>query len=312
MNKEEKFLNYLEGLKTDGNAELLESISEGFKTLVEYRVNGSIEDRSVDIMESEDDMVDDPIAEDPESTSSRGYTVSDVENMSLEEILKWNGMTLESFNERVKDFNPVEVNEEIAYWVGEVEKQADDFDIVYGSDQLGDLDTPLDESTSVVKARIFGKNSDQARNAEYLEKQKEGVAAGIKAAGAKNKEAFAALNEEGEVDEEVMMEVGEGDVKGQLTPALLRAVDNSVEEKIREMASMIDRQKLVSNDEQKLKYLKHMRGQLWREELLNRGVNPAQAKGLMPAMNESVEEADTKLLDFIDSAFKLFQIAKPE
>lgn len=249
MNKEEKFLNYLEGLKTAGNVELLESISEGFKTLVEYRVNGSIEERSVDIMESEDDMVDDPIAEDPESVDEN---------------------------------------------------------------QLGDLDTPLDESTSVVKSRIFGKNSDQARNAEYLEKQKEGVAAGIKAAGAKNKEAFAALNEEGEVDEEVMMEVGEGDVKGQLTPALLRAVDDTVEEKIRKMADMIEKQKLVSNDEQKLKYLKHMRGQLWREELLNRGVNPEQAKGLMPAMNESVEEADNKLLDFIDSAFKLFQIAKPE
>lgn len=256
MNKEEKFLNYLEGLKTAGNVELLESISEGFKTLVEYRVNGSIEERSVDIMESEDDMVDDPIAEDPES---------------------------------------VDENE------------------------LGDLDTPLDESTSVVKSRIFGKNSDQARNAEYLEKQKEGVAAGIKAAGAKNKEAFAALNEEGEYDvggvseeENAMMEVGEGDVKGQLTPALLRAVDDTVEEKIRKMADMIEKQKLVSNDEQKLKYLKHMRGQLWREELLNRGVNPEQAKGLMPAMNESVEEADNKLLDFIDSAFKLFQIAKPE
>lgn len=64
MKKEEKFLNYLEQLKNVGNADLMESVITGFKTLVEYQVNGNIAERQVDIMESE--MVDDIKAEDPE------------------------------------------------------------------------------------------------------------------------------------------------------------------------------------------------------------------------------------------------------
>jgi len=59
MNREAKFIDYLEGLKNEGNVELLENITEGFKTLVEYRVEGSPSEKVVDIMESEEEIQDD-------------------------------------------------------------------------------------------------------------------------------------------------------------------------------------------------------------------------------------------------------------
>ena len=221
MNREEKFINYLEGLKTDGNAELLESISSGFKTLVEYRIGGTPAEKAVDIMESgEDLMTDDIAAEDPES----------LEDSVEDEVM------------------------------------------------AGDLDTPLDES--IVKVR-------------------EGLSGGTS-------------TEENAADPEPVLEVGEGEVKGSLSPAILRAVDDEVEKKIQVMAQMIDRQKLTSNPEQKQQYLNHMRGQLWRDNLLDKGIDPAKAKGLMPAMNESIEDANAALLDFVDTAFKIFSIDKGE
>lgn len=197
MNREEKFINYLEGLKTDGNAELLEGITTGFKTLVEYRIGGSPAEKMVDIMESEDDILDDVEA--------------DVE-----------------------------------------------------------ADVPLDESEGE------GGSSEESNAVEPV------------------------------------LEVGEGEVKTQLTPGIMKAVDAAVILKISKISQMIDQQKLVDSPEQKQKYLDSMRSNLWRDMLLEKGINPAQAKGLIPSMNESIEEANTKLLDFVDTAFKIFSIDRHE
>lgn len=273
MNKEQKFLAYLEALKTDKNSGLLEGVINGFKTLVEYRVDGNISERQVDIMESEEDMMDDmddiegmedidetgdmDVLE--ESVEPRGYKVADVENMTWEEILKWNGMTVADFDARVKDWHPVEVSEDIAYWVEQVEKQADDFDEVYGGGQIGDQDVPLDESEGGVSEE-----------------------------------------ENAATDEEPIMEVGEGEVKGKLNPMLLRQIDDSIEKDIQKMSMMIDRQKLVGSAEEKNKYLTNMRGQKWRDELLSIGVEPSTMKGLIPALSESLDEANASLLESVN------------
>jgi len=58
VNREEKFIDYLGKLKNEGNAELLEHVIIGFKSLVEYRVGGNISERRVDIMENSEDMED--------------------------------------------------------------------------------------------------------------------------------------------------------------------------------------------------------------------------------------------------------------
>ena len=50
MDRNAKYMNYLESLKTDSNKELLESIITGFSTLVEYQVTGDITQRSTDVM----------------------------------------------------------------------------------------------------------------------------------------------------------------------------------------------------------------------------------------------------------------------
>lgn len=320
MNKEEKFLAYLEALKTDKNSGLLEGVINGFKTLVEYRVDGNISERQIDIMENSEDIEDMAAFDDSEMEDSgdmdvldeavepRGYTVADVEKMTWEEILNWNGMTVADFDARVKDWHPVEVSEDIAYWVDQVEKQADDFDEVYGG-KIEDQDVPLDESTSDVKAKIFGKNSDAARHAKFVEDQKKGVAKGIAAAGAKNRAAFAALNEEeggtseeanAVSDEEPIMEVGEGEVKGKLNPALLRQIDDAIEKDIQKMSVMIDRQKLVNSPEEKTRYLNNMRGQKWRDELISIGVEPSTMKGLIPALAESMDDANAALLECVN------------
>lgn len=110
MNREEQFIDYLGKLKNEGNAELLENVISGFKTLVEYRVGGSIAERQVDIMESEDEI--------------------DVDDSLDEEV-------------------------------------------------VGDLDTPLDESSIDIKDKIYGKDSDEARNARYIEDQRENMKKGI-------------------------------------------------------------------------------------------------------------------------------------
>lgn len=262
MTREEKFINYLEGLKSAGNAELLESISIGFKSLLEYRVGGSPSEKSVDIMESEDDIL-----------------------------------------------SAIDIGDDI------------------GSDsEMIDEDIPLDESTSAIKSSIYGKNSSKARNAAYQEEQKEGMRAGIKKAGAnlgaaaemwnrqqesygkKRLDESGGVSEEGNTLDEPMLEVGESELKGKLSSSLLRLVDDLVETKIRKMSDMIDRQKLVTSEDQKVKYLDAMRGNLWRENLLEKGIDPSTAKGLIPSINESLEDANAVLLDFVDTAFKIFSI----
>lgn len=246
MNKEEKFLAYLEALKTDKNSGLLEGVINGFKTLVEYRVDGNISERQVDIMENSEDIED-----------MAAFDDSDMEV----------------------------------------------------SDDMGDMDIPLDESTSDVKGKIFGKNSDAARHAKFVEDQKKKVAKGIAAAGAKNRAAFAALNEEeggtseeanAVSDEEPIMEVGEGEVKGKLTPALLRQIDDAIEKDIQKMSVMIDRQKLVNSPDEKTRYLNNMRGQKWRDELISIGVEPSTMKGLIPALAESMDDANAALLECVN------------
>ena len=55
MTNEEKYLGYLDSLKDEKNAKLLECVQEGFKTLVEYQVVGNMSERGVDIMENGDE-----------------------------------------------------------------------------------------------------------------------------------------------------------------------------------------------------------------------------------------------------------------
>lgn len=193
MNREEKFINYLEGLKTDKNAKLLESISNGFKTLVEYRIGGTPAEKVVDIMESEEDMIDEEMAD------------------------------------------------EIA--------SEDPVDLVMESEE--EIDEGVSEETNAmdpVLEHIMDNNDNDNLNSETL-----------------------------------------------------KTIDNEVEHKIQSMSNMIDSQKLVSSEEQKIKYLDHMRGQLWRDKLIKRGINPSKAKGLIPAMTESIEEADTSLLESVNT-----------
>jgi hypothetical protein len=363
MNREDRFIKYLEDLKTDGNAELLESISAGFKTLVEYRVCGTPSEKVVDIMESEDEiddsMVDDIVAEDPESAdemllesedmdmdklqSSRfaltpelfdkidksgkmqeflgftGVSHDEDDNIGWQEEL---GMDMDRVYYECKDnVEPYTVTPNLLHRAGLSDEQIIAVLELCGSDSLTE--------SSDVKSKIYGKNSDEARHAKWLEKQKEGVASGIRRAGLNagaaaeiwnrqqeryGKKRLDESEEDGTSEEtnSVVMEVGEGEVKGQLTPAILRAVDDAVEAKIRKMSEMIDKQKLVSSDEQKKKYLTGMRGQLWRDSLLDQGIDPKQAKGLVPVMTESIEEANIALLDFVDTAFKIFSIDKGE
>jgi len=106
------------------------------------------------------------------------------------------------------------------------------------------------------------------------------------------------------------MEVGEGEVKGKLSPSLLREVDSAVEKRIQIMSKMIDKGKLIPDEIQKKKYLTSMRGQLWRDNFIERGIDPTQAKGLVPSLTESLDEANAALLDFVDTAFKVFSIDK--
>jgi len=327
MNKAKKFVAYLEALKNAKNSSLLEGIINGFNTLMEYKIDGTITERQVDIMENVDDI--------------------------------------------------------------------DETD----APELGDLDIPLDESTSGVMGKIHGKNSDAYRHAKYLEDQKKQIQAGIKSAGEKNRASFSALNEnEGTAedlisqfrsnpymltpdvlktildsglilkllgypskteeddmgwDEELdhsidlledqandniekvpisandlynagldqsqissvfsmirgvpvnfdapdsIMEVGEGEIKGKLTPQLLQQIDMDIMKKISQMAKMIDSQKLVRNSDEKQKYLDNMRGQLWRDALLDKGVDPSVMRGLIPSMNESIDEANKSLLESV-------------
>ena len=51
MTNEEKFLGYLENLKGEYNQKLVECIQDGFKTLVEYQVVGTMSERGIDLME---------------------------------------------------------------------------------------------------------------------------------------------------------------------------------------------------------------------------------------------------------------------
>lgn len=217
MNREEKFINYLEGLKTSGNAELLENITTGFKTLVEYRVGGTPAEKVVDIMESEDDLLD-IAADDPD------------------------------------------VMEDIAD---------------------GDLDVPLDES--IVKVREGLVEEDNA--------------------GGVSEENNAA-------DVSPVLEVGEGEVKGQLSAEFLRAVDDEVEENIREMSQIIDRQKITNSPEEKQKYLNDMRAAKWREKFIAQGIDPARARGLMPSLSESLDDANKALLEYVDTAFGILMVDK--
>lgn len=243
MNKEEKFIDYLGKLKNEGNAELLENVISGFKTLVEYRVGGSVAERQVDIMESEDEMVD----------SRFTYTMADIDNMTLSDILNHLGMTMSDFKNAVEGLHPVEVNEYIDdQLVNQMRYGASDFN-----------DTPLDESSEM--------------------------------------EDMGDMDMDDGVSEEdnAIMEVGGGEIKGKVTPAILRQIDNEVEADIRKMASMIDRQKLVSSEDQKVKYLNHMRGEKWRENLLSRDIDPSSVKGLIPAVTESIEEANASLLESV-------------
>jgi hypothetical protein len=193
--------------------------------------------------------------------------------------------------------------------------------------EMIDEDIPLDESTSAIKSSIYGKNSSKARNAAYQEEQKEGMRAGIKKAGAnlgaaaemwnRQQESYGkkrldesdgGVSEESNTLDDPMLEVGESELKGKLSSSLLRLVDELVETKIRKMSDMIDRQKLVTSEDQKVKYLDAMRGNLWRENLLDKGIDPSTAKGLIPSINESIEDAIAVLLDFVDTAFKIFSI----
>jgi len=96
------------------------------------------------------------------------------------------------------------------------------------------------------------------------------------------------------------MEVGKGETKGKITPAILRQIDDDIEGVIRKMSSMIDRQKLVSSEEQKVKYLNHIRGEKWREGLLSRDINPSTLKGLIPTVTESVDDANVSLLESVN------------
>jgi len=193
MNREEKFINYLEGLKTDKNAKLLESISNGFKTLVEYRIGGTPAEKVVDIMESEEDMIDEDMAD------------------------------------------------EIA--------SEDPVDLVMESEE--EIDEGVSEETNAM--------------------------------------------------DPVLEDIMDNNDNDNLNSEILRTIDNEVEHKIQTMSQMIDSQKLVSSEEQKIKYLDHMRGQLWRDKLIERGINPSKAKGLIPAMAESIEEADRALLESVNT-----------
>jgi hypothetical protein len=50
MDRVEKYLAYLESLKSSKNELLMENVITGFKALVEYHVNGDISMRSTDVM----------------------------------------------------------------------------------------------------------------------------------------------------------------------------------------------------------------------------------------------------------------------
>lgn len=349
MNKEEKFLAYLEALKTDKNSGLLEGVINGFKTLVEYRVDGNISERQVDIMENSEDIEDMAAFDDSEMEDTEDLDLAMVENN--ESSFDIDKLILEYRNNpfmltpnllsriagsqsdllKLLNYPSKEEDDDIGW-----DEQLDDMVMMLEDDAGSNvtkrisphdlykaglsrseiinilnhvIHTPLDESTSDVKGKIYGKNSDAARHAKFVEDQKKKVAKGIAAAGAKNRAAFAALNEEeGGTSEETnavsedepIMEVGEGEVKGKLNPALLRQIDDAIEKDIQKMSVMIDRQKLVNSPDEKTRYLNNMRGQKWRDELISIGVEPSTMKGLIPALAESMDDANAALLECVN------------
>lgn len=263
MNKEEKFLAYLEALKTDKNSGLLEGVINGFKTLVEYRVDGNISERQVDIMENSDD---------------------------IEDMAGFGDVNMDDAGDMDEDVLP------------------------------GDLDVPLDEATSDVKGKIYGKNSDAARHAKFVEEQKGEVAKGIAAAGAKNRAAFAALNEDGVseeenavTEEEPIMEVGEGEVKGKLTPELYKRIAQEVdalEQKQRQLAYKSSLRTAFVSDDERERYIKNQVAQAWRDKLVDADVNPAIVKGLVPVALESMDDANKSLMESV--GIMRLMVDKPE
>lgn len=88
MNREEKFINYLEGLKTDKNANLLENITSGFKTLVEYQINGAPSEKVTDIMENSDDIEDMATYSDSYTNDTPIEDISTSDNTDDTEVLE--------------------------------------------------------------------------------------------------------------------------------------------------------------------------------------------------------------------------------
>lgn len=218
MNKQDqKFVEYLEKLKCEGNSTVMESIITGFKAIVEYQVNGAPEIKVSDIMtedehpeevvvvisdespencplcQSDDPGIVIPLEDEPtegevqqplfddenpdEVWIDARFSVSQLRDLGFSdgEIEAMSASNIDhSLDEGVADIavkiasNPI---------VKEAIKEGGKTAALVIIDKLKQLilgePHPIDESMtgSQVKANIYGKNSDKARNAEYLEKQ---------------------------------------------------------------------------------------------------------------------------------------------
>jgi len=102
-------------------------------------------------------------------------------------------------------------------------------------------------------------------------------------------------------------ELTKQDMTSKLTLEVLKLIERNVEEYMRKLRKIIDSGKFIKDEEEAIKYIKYMRSNKWREELLNHNINPATVKGIVP-INESFESANEKLLECIDIAKKIYGI----